>query len=149
MGVVLIFMTRFDFCYKAALLNGILKRIYKVFPKKYDCTQLYSCYLFEIIAIFWREKSQNLLVLESSFQEQRSKHLFFGKLFSTDSNLYHFLYMYLLNKTQSLTFCAKSLKSQKKTLQEAASDKVKVWRAIILQCLQRRNCCFLEKSPFA
>ena len=78
-------MTRFDFYYKAALLNGILKRIYKSFPMKYDCTHLYSCYLFEIIAIFWREKSQNLLVLEPSFQEQRSKYLFFGNLFSTDS----------------------------------------------------------------
>ena len=52
----------------------------------YDCTHLYSCYLFEIIAIFWREKSQNLLVLEPSFQEQRSKYLFFGNLFSTDSS---------------------------------------------------------------
>ena len=80
-------MTRFDFCYKAALSNGILKRMYKIFPMKYDCTHLYSCYLFEIIAIFWREKSQNLLVLESSFQEQRSKHLFFGNLFSTDSSI--------------------------------------------------------------
>ena len=40
-----------------------------------------------MIAIFWQEKSQNKLVLESSFQEQRSKYLFFGNLFLTDSSI--------------------------------------------------------------
>ena len=37
----------------------------------------------KIIAIFWREESQNLLDLEPSFQEQRSN---FGKLKPTDSS---------------------------------------------------------------
>ena len=87
-------MTKIDFYYKAAFSNSILKRIFRIFPMKYDCTHLYSCYLFEIIAIFWREKSQNLLVLESSFWEQRSKYPFFGNLSTTDSS--SLLYVYIL-----------------------------------------------------
>ena len=54
---------------------------------KYECAHYQSCIPFEIIAIFWREKSQNLLVLESSFWEQRSKNPFFGNLSPTDSSV--------------------------------------------------------------
>ena len=51
-------MAKIDFRYKAAFSNDILKRLYRFFTMKYEHVPI----PFEIIARFWREKSQNLLV---------------------------------------------------------------------------------------
>ena len=96
-------MSKINFCYTAALSNSILKRRYRVFTMNYYSIECYSCYPFEIIAIFWREKSQNLLDLEPSFWEQRSKYPYFGNLPTTNSNRNRYLHSKLTHFWSNLS----------------------------------------------